>query len=301
LKEKPAIFHAAVWFGLGMDAVGKFTPGSAAAKLVTRAAVPLAILDHTTKYFAQAYAKAAEEQRVVLVNNAENFKHKLIDGISQAERKFYTDKSYGQPLLDKLYQLVKQDVFESNEKGKYLIRETLRKSGVVNTKSSEISTQTRLALEKVAKVVEHIYRVSKYGPAVHKQLKVSNSSGPFNESDFKVSDCRLTSDLLARMKPGERVGYLNASRRNPLGMQGHPSGDKFKYTTDEKTLNEILLNAWRYESKHGQGGGFNQCHATWVWQATKPIDKNYLASSYKGSLAAVEKTYKQLRSQFLKA
>ncbi len=301
LSEKPAIFQAAAWFGLGMDTVGKFAASSAAAKLMTRAAVPLVMLDFSTRYFAQAYSKLAQEQKLILTDNAETFKSKLIDGISQAERQFYTDQAYGIPLQDKLFDLVKQDRFSDKRLGSRFIRKILLESGAVVTRNDAISRQTKAALEKVAKVVEHIYRVSKYGPTAHKQLKHSNSSGPFKQSDFNVSNCRLTKDLLATMKPGETVSYLNASRRNPMGVQGHPRGDKFDYIADEKKLNEILLNAWRYESKHGQGGGFNQCHATWVWQASKPVDSGYLASTYKGSLNAVEQAYRQLRSQYVAA
>lgn len=298
LENKPAIFQAAVWFGLGMDAVGKFTPGNAVAKLVTRAAIPITILDLTTKYFARQYAKIAQEQRIILSTKAEVFKEKLINGISDAERNFYTDQAFGIPLQKKLLDLSKPDSFSTPQNFNSLIRRTLKDSGAIVTDSITIGSQTQKALEKVSKVVENIYLVSNYGTDVHKELKVSNSTGPFSNSDFVASNCRLTRDLLARMKPGEKVGYLDYSARNPLGLVGHPAGDKFKYIADEKTLNHFLANAWRYESRHGAGGGFGECHVTWLWRATRPIDPSYLASTYNGSMSAVEKTYKKLRNQY---
>lgn len=301
LSEAPPLFHAAVWFGVGMDAASKFLPGgSAAVRLVSRAAVPLALLDYGTKYFARAYAQTAAQQRLVLQGNGEAFKHRLINGVVEGERGFYTDPTYGGPLIEKLKGLIMRDRFEKQEKGPELIREVLRQSGAITTDSQYIAAHTRAAMEKVALVVEHIYRASKYAPATHKQLKVSNSRGPFEPQDFQASNCRLSRDLLARMKPGEKVGYLDASGRNPHGVQGHPAGDPFSYVlANDQVINAFLLNAWRYESRHGRGGPFNQCTATWLWQASQPVDPNYLASTYQGSLQAVDNTYRALRGRYV--
>ncbi|MCP4937299.1 MAG: hypothetical protein GY927_24600 [bacterium] len=105
------------------------------------------------------------------------------------------------------------------------------------------------------------------------------------------------------MQPGERVGYLRADPpRIRQFQQAHQTGDQFEVVADKKTLNEVLLNAWRYESEYQEGGvfsGYFQCKHTWLWQASRPVDANYLARSYQGSFKAIKATYNKLRSQYV--
>jgi len=299
LKELPGIFQAAAWFGIGMDAVGKLSPNSGLSKVATKATVPLALLDYTTKYFANSYAQAAKENQVKLSGNMEVFKMKLIDGISDAERMFYTDEQYGRPLMNLLYDLARNDSFERHSDGAQLIREVIKQSNAVVTFSKEINDQTKRALESVAKVVKQIFMSSKYSnlSGCH-HIKKSNEEGPFASNDFKLSSNHIPLNLLVTMKPGERINYLQADgMRIPLGTQGHPIGDQFTLMNSDTELNHILLNAWRYKSNFEEN--YLECDTTWVWKRRRAIDSTYLARSFEGSFTEIKNKYQALRTQFI--
>ena len=305
LQEKPAIFQAAAWFGLGMTAAEKLAPATAIGAMATRAAGPLFVLDAATKYFAAAYGQLMKEGKLKLEENFGQYKSKLIDGVNNAERRFYTNPSYGKPLIDYLSDLTASDRFASEERASEFLRKILFDSGAVITENEPIQKQTREGLTKVAKVIENVYRVSKYAPGAggNKILKRTPKSGPFSRDDFKMSNCRLPKHLLVTMQPGERVGYLRAEppRIRPF-QQAHQRGDQFEVVADKKTLNQVLLNAWRYESEYQEGGLFSgsfMCKHTWLWQASQPVDANYLSRSYQGSFKAIKTTYNKLRSQYV--
>ncbi len=305
LQEKPVIFQAAAWFGLGMTAAEKLTPAAAIGAMATRAAGPLFVLDAATKYFAAAYSQLMKAGKLQLEENFGQYKGKLVDGVNDAERRFYTNPSYGKPLIDNLSALTAGDRFASGERASEFIRRILKESGAVVTETNRIQAQTREGLTKVTKVLENVYRVSKYGPGVggNKILKRTPESGPFAQDDFKMSNCRLPKHLLVTMKPGERVGYLRAEPpRIRQFQQAHQTGDQFEVVADKKTLNQVLLNAWRYESEYQEGGffsGYFQCKHTWIWPTGRPVDANYLVRTYRGSFKAIKTTYDKLRSQYV--
>ncbi|MCP4937298.1 MAG: hypothetical protein GY927_24595 [bacterium] len=197
LQEKPVIFQAAAWFGLGMTAAKKLTPAGAIGTMATRAAGPLFVLDAATKYFAAAHSQLMKEGRLQLEERFGQYKGKLVDGVNNAERSFYTNPSYGKPLIYYLSELTVNDRFASDELASEFLRKILHESGAVVTETNPIKQQTRVGLTKVAKVIENVYRVSKYGPGVggNKILKRTQGSGPFAQDDFKMSNCRLPKHL----------------------------------------------------------------------------------------------------------
>jgi len=299
LKELPGIFQAAAWFGLGMDAVGKLAPNSGISKVATKATVPLALLDYTTKYFANSYAKAAEENRVKLSGNMEVYKTKLIDGITDAERMFYTDDLYGRPLMKLLSDLTRNDSFSRVSDGDRLVRQVIKDSSAVDTTAKNINEQTKSALESVAKVVKQIFMSSKYSnlSGCH-HIKKSNEQGPFSGDEFKLSSNHIPINLLITMKPGDRINYMQADgMRIPMGTLGHPVGDKFTLMNNDTELNHILLNAWRYNSNFEEN--YLQCDTTWIWKRTRAIDSTYLARSFEGSFAEIKNKYQELRAQYI--
>ena len=245
-----------------------------------------------------------KEGKLNLAENFGQYKSKLVDGVNDAERRFYTNPTYGKPLIDNLSDLTASDRFASPELASEFLRRILIESGAVINRNEPIQKQTLEGLTKVAKVLENVYRVSKYGPGVgNRILKRTPKSGPFSRDDFKMSNCRLPKHLLVTMQPGERVGYLRAEPpRIHQFQQAHQKGDQFEVVADKKALNEVLLNAWRYESEYQEGGFFSgnfQCKHTWLWQASQPVDTNYLSRSYQGSFKAIKAMYTKLRSQYV--
>lgn len=130
LQEKPIIFQAAAWFGLGMTAAEKLTPTAAIGAMATRAAGPLFVLDAVTKYFAAAYSQLMKVGKLQLEENFGQYKGRLVDGVNDAERRFYTNPSYGKHLIDNLSGLTASDQFASPERASEFLRRILNESGV---------------------------------------------------------------------------------------------------------------------------------------------------------------------------
>ena len=302
-NNMPDVFKVATWFGLGMTAAEKLTPLTAAATLASRTAGPLAILKLAGDYFAKEYTQKMNANRLQLENNSRHYTNKLRDSIDQASRDFYNPGMYGDLLTKKLLTLSENDLFKDSYQIKLFLDDVLVKSKVIISSNAIIGDQTRAAMGKLAQVTEAIYKGSKYaqGTGVH-MLKASNSSGPFSSNDFKHSQCHASKHILVNAKKGQKIGYLLADSRTPMSTVVHQAGDKFDYIDSDTVLNDVLLNAWRYEARHEEGGflsGYYQCKTTWIWPAIDAVENLDLNMTYQGSLLDVETNYNKLRSQYI--
>jgi len=184
-----------------------------------------------------------------------------------------------------------------------LVSKVLVDSKVLVNNNKAIGAQTKEAMGKLAGGTAAIYRGSKYAQTsgVH-MMKASKNSGPFASSDFKHSKCQVGQHLLATSKKGEKVVFFRETKVVPRNLVVHPEGDKFDYIDSNTVLNEVLLNAWRYDEKYDEGSffsGYYQCKTTWLWPAKDATEHLDLNLTYRGSLRDIEKNYRKLRSQYL--
>ncbi len=300
----PNIFKAAAWFGLGMNAAEKLTPFTAVATMASRTAGPLAVLSIATEYFAKEYTLQLKSNLLKLENNGQNYKYKLRDTIDQASRDFYNPNAYGDKLIKKFMAISANDTFKDDYQISRLLTRVMQESGVMLNTNAAIGNQTKTSMGKIAKVIEAIYKSSnKYtsDTGTH-MLKKASKPGPYSASDFKHSQCRASKHILINAKKGQQIGFLLADSITRSNTIVHPAGDKFDYIESDKELNEVLLNAWRYEAKHEEGGffsGYYQCKTTWIWPAVDVSESLDLDKTYAGSFRDVEATYKKFRKNYV--